>query len=325
MTAPVLTAFPEMTPGVLAHLLDLVGEPGALSPRKLLGPAAPLSPHALAQLYAAGILDAPADSGPALTPEFKRAARVLLQPTTHVTVRVWGRHPICTETSFVFAGRVSKGGGVVFNRTDTFCRISGFANHRTVMELVGGVLPAAGHGQPPSFDAHLDVGAAAALCGLIDLLHRSSNTAAAHTEGPLADDVVAYAGRNWTTAGFGDLMAVLVPMCQAGDAPAASEVRDGLAWLITQGVVSRDEGGRYDVTTAMAPIVSATANLEGGLQWQRVTADADGTVTLSHRVFVVGTAPLVLSITQTTDHRVYVAAVRPEAIVDFIASELAAL
>ena len=175
-----LTTFQDVPRGVLARLLDLTGPAAEMSPRPLMGEPSQIDPYQVAQLFGGGYLADTRIAEDALTPVFRRAAEVIRNPGTHLTVRIWGADDICGETSMLLPGDIAEGGGVLLTPIRRHYRMAAFVEPKDIISLIGPMLPLneAAAPVPYDFEAHLEAAGAAVLFAITDLVRGRWRSAA---------------------------------------------------------------------------------------------------------------------------------------------------
>ena len=92
-----LATYPDLSPAILATLLDWCGPQGPLSPRRKLGRAAPFGPHTLAELFAGDILAEPIAEPGALAGDVARSLRTVAAARNLVRLQAWTPEGITAE------------------------------------------------------------------------------------------------------------------------------------------------------------------------------------------------------------------------------------
>ena len=316
------TVFYDVPRGVLATLLDQVGQPEALSPRPLMGDAATLAKHHLAELHAGGFLELPVDGTFRPTPEFSRAARVILAPHTTVNLRAWRDEAACAETSLLFPQNILEEDGVVLNQIDGSYRISAPAGRDELVNLLGGLLPP-GTDEPGvfEFEAHLDGPVAATFCGLLDLLRRQGGGSATGVD---AGQLGAYLAGRWGLTGFDSLVSYVTVIGSMPKPPALNMVEFSLGALTGAGIVA-DSAGVCTLAPAFKPMLELIPAVMPGLQWQRVS-DTDGDALLtSHRIFIFGKNGWILRFAPSSRGRIFISSMTAGQALDELVDELATM
>ena len=165
-------AFPFISSSILGSLLDMGGKAGIISPRSLMGQAQSLKKRQLAELHEGGFVQLLEEKTVAFTPAFDKVAKVLLNPRTSLTFRLWGVESSWAESNLLFPGDIQEGDGVALNQVGRFYRISGFYDDADVYRVLSPLL-AGGFNDEIDFEAHLHVSTAAVLFALIDLFRQS--------------------------------------------------------------------------------------------------------------------------------------------------------
>lgn len=235
---------------MLARLLDLAGPAEGISPRPLLGDPGQLEPQQLAQLYAGGILELPQDGRIALTPVFTQVARVLLQPRTNITFRLWNGDGLRGETSILFPGFIPGGGGVVLNQLGSYYRITAFIDDADVFNLVRPALPSAPD-EPLDFEfqGHFEVTTAAVLFGVFDLVRRKAQS----QKGKKAQKTVLFSPHmvgkflrdEWGFTGFHQFISYVAAAGMKPEPPSQSETVQALQTLARAGALTEIDANQY--------------------------------------------------------------------------------
>lgn len=312
--------FHDIPGDVLAALLDREGEPGEMSPRRLLGASGTVSKHQLAELYAGGYVELPQDGRADSTPEFSQAARVILNPLTNLTFRFWGSESTCAETSVLFPGDPLEGEGVILNPVGENYRLAAPVSVDDVIGLVGPAIPPAGRDAPTfTFEGNFEGPVAAILFGLIDLVRLGEN----HPPFVTATELSAALQGSWGLTGFRHLTSYVSAVGLMPTPPPLVAVQYALEVLLAAGVVVSDGGDGFGLADSVAPFATLLPATVPGLQWQRVSAGADGALLTSHRVFVFGDDSLVLSFAPMPQGRIFISTTTAAALKDLVVSELA--
>jgi hypothetical protein len=324
-----LTTFSDIPRSVLALLLDRVGEARGMSPRLIMGKPDTLGRQQIAELYAGGFIELPDKPTISLTPQFVSVARVLLNPRTNVTFRVWGNNNICGETNIQFPGNIMQGGGVILNQLGRMYRISYFVDDSTLVKMLGEAIP-----EPKEqnlqfeFKAHLDNTVAAILFAVIDLAR--IRVSKANKPEPILNmifstqEVYSYMYDRWTLTGFKDLITYITAVGIMPEAPSLTDTVDGLRVLAKAGILKEIRTDSYGITKVIEPLVRLTVGQPSGVQWQRVSLLNDGDQLVSNRMFIFGDKSFMLCIAPTVKGRLYIARVRRQEITDFLAEEVMA-
>ncbi|MFP1632830.1 zinc ribbon domain-containing protein [Zhengella sp. ZM62] len=318
-----LTSFSEIPRGVLASLLDLCGEAGDMSPRHLMGEAEPLNPLQIAQLYAGGYLSKAAFSRDAMTPQFRRAARVLLDPRTNLTFRIWGSEDLCAESNVQFPGDVVDGGGVMLLPVSGSYRISAFVEPEDIIRDLAQALPPDSNRlvNPFLFEGQFDAAVAAVLFALVDLQRASTD----RRQGFSSQDIFGYLHGQWGMTGFSQLLTYVQTAGMQSRPPQPLEVDAALAQLEAAGTIRRFRSGHCQVSDDLRPLVDLTRSLVAGLQWQRVTRLAEGDRLVNSRIYAYGDGGLTLCFIPTIKGRLYVGTVDYKSVLDFVIEEVGGL
>jgi predicted nucleic acid-binding Zn ribbon protein len=324
-----LTTFSDIPRSVLALLLDGVGKPQGISPRLIMGEPGTIGPQERAELYAGGFIEIPDKLKIKLTPQFVSVARVVLNPHTNLTIRIWGKESICGETNIQFPRDIMTGGGVILNQMGRMYRISAFVDDSTVVKMMGEAIP-----EPLEqdlqfeFKAHLDNPVAAILFAVIDLarirvseakkalpvLNMSFNT----------QDVYNYMNDRWLFTGFKDLITYITAVGIMTEPPSLTDTVDGLRLLSKAGILKENRTDIYGLTKAIEPLVSLTIGQPSGVQWQRISLLDNGEQFISNRMFLFADKALMLCIAPTIKGRLFISRVRRQEITDFLKEEIMA-
>jgi uncharacterized OB-fold protein len=324
-----LTTFSDIPRSILALLLDRVGKAQSMSPRLLMGKPDTLDQRQIAELYAGGFIEIPDKSALVLTPEFVRAARVILDPHTNLTIRIWGKDNACGETNIQFPRDILTGGGVIFNQLGRMYRISAFADDSTVAKLAGEAVPdPLDRDLQFNFKAHLDNTVAAILFAVIDLA-RTKAVKGTRPEQVLnmvfsTQEVYSYMYDRWTLTGFKDLISYITAVGMMPEAPSLTDTVDGLRVLAKSGILKEIKTDSYGITKAIEPLVRLTIGQPSGLQWQRISLMDNGEQIISNRMFLFADKSLMLGIAPTIKGRLFISKVKRKEITDFLAEEIMA-
>lgn len=320
-----LTVFSDIPRSVLALLLDGVGKPSSMSPRLLMGDSGTIGPREKAELYAGGFIQVPGKAKVGLTPQFVKAARVLLNPHTILNIRIWGKDAVCGETNIQFPRDIMTGDGVILNQIGRMYRISAFVDDSTVVKLAGQAVPEpAEQDLQFEFKAHLDNPVAAILFAVVDL----ARAQAAKKSGPIlkmvfnTSDVYTYMYNRWTLTGFKDLITYVAAVGIMTEAPSLTDTVDGLRVLSQAGLLKETRKDSYSLTQAIEPLARLTVGQPSGLQWQRVCLMDNGDQLVTNRTYIFGDKSLMLCLAPTVKGRMYISRVRRKEITDFLADEV---
>ncbi len=299
---------------ILAALLDFDGQAGDMSPRPLMGEAAPVTKHQLAELYAGNFIKLPKDSKVTLTPLFKRVAETLNNPATNVTFRIWGADNICGETSLLFPADIIDGEGVVLNQIGQNYRIAAPVGTAEMLDLLRPIIPPGGENSI-IFESHFDVPVAAVLFGLIDLVRQDKTSYFGATE------IYGFLQGQWGLTGFDSLVTYVAVAGILPHPPSLQEVEFALQVLLDADMIYGNTEDQYSVVARMMPLVEGFAEVIPGVQWQRVSKGRDGELLCSNRIFIIGNDGLILSFAQTVKGRIFIAAVSRREMLDFLLDE----
>lgn len=318
-----LTSFSEIPRGVLASLLDLCGKAGDMSPRHLMGEAEPVNPLQIAQLYAGGYLDKASFTRDAVTPPFRRAARVLLDPRTNLTFRIWGSEDLCAESNVQFPGDLVDGGGVMLLPVSGNYRISAFVEPEDIVgDLAQGLPPGSNRlVNPFLFEGQFDAAVAAVLFALVDLQRVSTD----RRQGFSSQDIFGYLDGQWGMTGFGQLLTYVQTAGMQSRPPQPVEVDAALAQLEAAGTLRRSRSDHFQVSDDLRPLIDLTRSLVAGLQWQRVTRQADSDRLVNSRIYAYGDGGLTLCFIPTVKGCLYVGTVDYKSVLDFVIEEVGGL
>ena len=317
------TSFSEIPRGVLAGLLDMCGNPAEMSPRRLMGEAETVNPVQIAQLYGGGYLSRARMGRDALSPLFKQAANVLLDPRTNLTFRIWGAEELCAETNIQFPGNIENGHGVMLLPVSGSYRMSAFVEPEDIVTDLSRALPPGDGGlvSPFNFEASFDAAAAAVLFALIDL-HRA---ATGHRKAVAAHEIFGYLNGQWGLTGFNQLTTYVQAAGMQSRPPSIIEVELALAKLEAMEAVSKASGDHYRIADELRPLVDLTRSLASGLQWERVSRQDIGEIVVSNRIFVYGDGGLTISFIPTVKGRLFVQTVAQSSVIDFVIDEISGL
>ena len=329
--SPACETWPDIDRSVLAALLDLVGPPGPMSPRKLMGEPrdlATLSPFDLASLFAAGILTNPTASAAHLTGAFRSVALVLLDPRTNLTLRFWGASASCGEINVQFPSVPAAGQGVALNQIGRSYRISHPVAIDALLAMVARQLPPE-QKQPSTFflQASLPVAAAAALAALTDLSHEAAGagsillTAQSPPPSFPAEQICRVIEKGWALTGFCHLLTHVTVCSHQATPPSVEELDEGLQWLVARGLATAFPHFRYALAPELSPLVYHTRSMDAGIQWQRICLDADGALLISDRLFLIGAEGFLLSLQPGLAGRIFMRTETPSSIAAFLAAE----
>lgn len=323
------TTFSDIPRSALARLLDAVGQPQSMSPRLMMGHPAELTPPMLAELYGGNFINLPDKADVTLTTEFVKVARVILDPRTNVTIRIWGNNSMCGETNIQFPSDIMTGSGVILNQLGRMYRISAFVDDATITGLLRDAIP-----EPTEkdiqfeFQSHLDNTVAAVLFAIIDLARRK--VMGTKRLVPLAElvfptlDVYNFMYTRWGLTGFKDLITYITAVGIMPEAPSLVDTADGLSLLAKADLLKEVNEGLYGLTEALEPIVRLTAGQPAGLQWQRISLLANGEQLINNRTFLFGDKSFMLCFIPTVKGRMFISRIRRKEITDFLAEEIMA-
>lgn len=300
---------------ILASLLDMDGTAaGDMSPRPLMGEAASVTKHQLAELYAGGYIELPTDSSVTLTPLFKKMAETLKHPAISVTFRLWGTDNICGETSLLFPADIIDGEGVVLNQIGQNYRLSAPVGTGEMLDLLRPVIPQAGENDV-TFEGHFDVPVAAVFFGLIDLVRRDKTSYFGATE------IYGYLKGQWGLTSFDSLVTYVAVAGILPHPPSLQAVEFALQVLLDADMIYGNTEDHYSVVARLMPLVEGFEEVIPGLQWQRVSKAKDEELLCSNRIFIVGNDGLILSFSPTVKGRIFIAAVSRREMMDFLLDE----
>ena len=321
------TIFHDLPQTVLAALLDHQGPCGRLSPRPLMGPASCINKQQLAELYAGHFIELPRASVMVPTAEFSQAAKVVLNPSTNITLRLWGEKDQCAETTLLFRGDLIDGPGVVLNQLDRAYRLVSAVGIDELITMIQPAIPTvAGEASGFDFDAHFDGPVAATLFGVIDWLRlnrdqQESNEQVA-THSITADQLSGYLSGQWGLSGFEQLISYIAAVGLMPTPPSLNEVEYCLELLVSSKQLNKEGECHYSLSESLHPLVNQFSTTVPGLQWQRLTLTDRGELLVSHRTFIFGDPSLILSFSPTPQGRIFIATTTAEAMIDFLVNEM---
>ena len=317
------TTFSDIPRSVLALLLDVVGQPKSMSPRFLMGDPATPDPPMLAQLYGGKFINLPEKPDVTLTPEFVRVARVLLDPRTNVTIRIWGNNSMSGETNIQFPGDILGGNGVILNQIGRMFRISAFVDDSTITGLIRDTIPKPAEKEIHfNFKAHLDNTVAAVMFAIIDLARRK--IAGTQRLVPLvemvftAQEVHDFMYNRWAMTGFKDLITYITAIGLMTEAPSLQDTLDGLKVFAQAGFLRDVSNDRFGLTKGLEPIARLTVGQPSGFQWQRISLLDNGDQLINNRTFLFCDKSLMLCFIPTVKGRLYIARTTYKEITDFL-------
>jgi len=305
-TGPVLRF--DADRGVLAALLGLAGgsaSPTPLSARGALEPPGSLSGSELGRLAELKVLTRAQASRRALSPAFRRAAAVLLEPATLVTVRL--RSPFAELHAVLrFPGSVAAGGGVSLTPVDGRCRIASPISGEDVFALVdSGFLASVPAVEAQSFRAILDPTVAATFFGIVDWVRlgggapaREAAGLAAIRVGPI--DLRRLLGwpRVFTRPDCFTPYLALSLGSGCGSGPAAIET--AFQRLTAAGLL-RSEAGRYGLAGALLDLAGPAVSIGAAVQWHELRARGTEGALASRVALALGEPPRMLLVIDAAD------------------------
>lgn len=311
------TTYPGIPISLLAHLVDLAGMAGDMSPRHLWPAAAPDSRQAR-ELYDAGITTAP-EVNTSLTANFAPIARTLLNPATNLTFRAWGDSYSAVESNIQFPGRIRDGGGVALNQANGLFRISAYFNDLDILNQLVPLMPSVPDSeQTLTFEAHLPTPLAVTLMAVLDLCRGMEFPSGPYTSAT----VNGYIQGQWGLTGFDKLLGFLPALGVSTKPPSQTAVEAALETLASLAFLDEVSDGFYELGIELLPLVGRTRGELPGLQWQRVHSGEDGTLLTANRIWLYGSKGLILMLAPMTDSSVFIQSVRPATIMEFISGEL---
>ena len=325
-----LINFADIPRSALAALLDMEGKSQGISPRPLLGKPCKFNPHQLAELYAGGFIELPNKPTVTLSPAFVQVAKVLLNPHTNVTFRLWGKDSKCGETNIQFPRDIVQGDGVILNQIGRIYRISAFVDDSDVTKLVGQAIPDAREELSDfEFRGLFEVPVAAILFGALDMAREQARNAKKSRDSVTdlvfsTQQLYDYMFERWSFTGFKDLLTYIVAAGMMAEAPSLSQTVDGLRALAKAGVLKENKADHYQLLVAMEPLVKLTAGMQSGIQWQRVTLMETGDQVVSNRMYLFGDKSFILCLAPTVAGKIYISRVKRQEIIDFIVNEIMA-
>ena len=303
----------------LAALLDAAGRPSRLSPRSVIGPAAPRPPQ--------------------VSPVFADAARALLDPGTNLTLRVWGGESAASEMNVLFPGRPAAGHGVSLNPVGHEFRMAGFIDADMVLGLVAPLLPPEPRTKPTAFEVQLEPSMLAVLAAALDLAgreilerrvarvlqKRSAGEDLLVDAAPLAGaHIKSYLKAMWGLSRFDQLITYVFPLAARVEPPGDAEIDAALDGLCRLRLFARVQPDRFMPASALEPVLKTLLGASSGFQWQRLSAiDADGLLVVE-RIFVMGGRGVALELLPTPEGLLRLALRTRADIVGFLVGELGA-
>ncbi len=312
---------------VLARLLDIAGKPTSISPRLLMGNPAELYSFQLAELYASDFIELPKGDSIKLSPTFLKIARVLLNPQTNLTFRIWGDLDMCAEANVQFPGHIIDGSGVILNQVDTRYRISAFVDQSDIFKLIWPLIPPDSEQEINfDFEGHFKLPVIAVLFGFIDLARRKAKGGTAQAGNDIMtsslQQVNDYLSNQWGLTGFEDFITYITVAGMNYNPPSLSQILESLILLTDAKVLIKEKGDNYTLAPVFVPLVTRTIGDQAGLQWQRVTQLPSGELLWSHRIYVFTDSSLILQFAPTVEGKVFVSKVTPKQITDFLIEEV---
>lgn len=322
--------FSDIPRSVLAGLLDLAGQGSVMSPRPLMGEACALNKHQLAELYAGNFVKLPKDSTIILSSIFTQVAKVLLNPHTNITFRIWGNDDMCAETNILFPSNIIDGCGVVLNQIGEYYKISAPVDDTDVLNLVRPVIPSGPEEELDfEFEGHFDVPVAAVLFGVIDMARQQANSGEAYQKKDRssvfsAPQISGYLDGQWGLTGFEQFISYVAAAGMKPKPPSLIEIDNALRLLSDTGALTRIDEERYSVSPVLEPLISLTTDMHAGLQWQRVSFVESGELLSSNRIYLFGDQSLILCLSPMVKGKIFISRVVRDELIDFLLEELTA-
>ena len=316
-----ITHFPAIPIEILAFLLDKVGKAADISPRRLMARAVQPNQRQAEELYDAKIT-ANSDINAPLTPKFIKISKVLLNPKTNLTFRVWAGEHYSIETNFQFPGYIREGQGVVLNQVDKSYIISAFYDDTDIVKELKSVLPV----MPPlddtlTFEASLPFAVAATLFGILDLYRLPE-----FIEAPpySSAKIYGYIDGRWGLGGFENLLTYMLSLGYSSSPPTQTEIESSLVLLTKMGILEKRENDFYALSREFLPFVSALSVELSGFQWERISKNDNNELELVNRLWLFGGSGLVLMLMQIGNGRVFIASMDINQMKDFLIDDLLA-
>lgn len=315
MTATGFRLHRQMTRAELAGVIDGAGQPGLLSPRSLLGAPRP---------------------GPAPAGALRDAAKVLSDPHTRITLRIWGGEAASAETTVLFPASPAAGGGYLLNEADGGLELSGPVEAEQILALVAPLLPQTRHGAP--FLAQLEPTTMAVLAAVIDIACEDARQAriARVLDGrrmpvSLLDDlqpmapmrVAAYLDAWWGLSRFDQLLTYAVTLGGQPRPARQPAIDAALLQLSEARLIAIGGSGGIVPAPDLSPLVTAAFGLSAGFQWQRVNKLNDGALSIVERIVLPCAGGPILDLSVTAAGLLRLACASRDDIVDFLVGELA--
>lgn len=313
MTAMGFKLHRQMTKAELAGVIDGAGPPGLLSPRSLLGAPRP---------------------GQAPAGELRDAAKVLSDPHTRITLRIWGGEEASTETTVLFPASPAAGGGYLLNDIDGRLDVSGPVEAEQILALVAPLLPETRPGAP--FLAQLEATTMAVLAAVIDIACEDARQAriARVLDGrrmPVSLSVdlqpitpmrlAAYLDAWWGLSRFDQLLTYAVTLGGQPRPPRQPAIDAALLQLSEARLIAIDGG--IVPAPDLSPLLDAAFGLSAGFQWQRVSKLDDGALSIIEHIVLPCAGGPILDLSVTAAGLVRLARASRDDIVDFLVGELA--
>ncbi len=316
--------FPDFRDGLLASLIDAAGPSQNISPRLTMGDSETPNADDLAHLYADTVLTkaAPPTRG-LLSPAFLRAADVLRNPATNLTLRIWAASNDCAESNLQFPGSIAEGGGVILTSSETGTRVAAFANSQHVIGMATPFLRWAHHqpdDDPPPFEALLDFSSAIALCAAVDVSLVAGRDSAPKTF--TVRDLHEHVLRRWGVSTFGELLTHGMAAIMAGHPPALQPFGLAVRTLAECDIFNSEDSETFVLAPAFLPVARRIVAPSAGLIWQRVSRLPDGNLERSCQSFLAVDQAVLRLAPGRPGHLYFELGGRTLAR-DFIASELA--
>lgn len=305
----------QMSKAELAGVIDGAEPPGLLSPRSLLG-----APRA-----------SPAPAG-----ELRDAAKVLGDPHTRITLRIWGGEAASAETTVLFPASPAAGAGYLLNDADGRLDVSGPVEAEQILALVAPLLPQTRPGAP--FFAQLEPTTMAVLAAVIDIAcedARQARIARVLDGRPMPDSlyadlqpvspirVAAYLDAWWALSRFDQLLTYAVTLGGEPRPPRQPAIDAALLQLSEARLIATSGSGGIVPAPDLSPLMTAAFGLSAGFQWQRVSKLNDGALSIVEHIVLTCAGGPILDLSVTAAGLVRLARASRDDIVDFLVGELA--
>ncbi len=308
----------DLSSADLATLLEEAGRPAPLNLRPDTPPGTGGDDNGRARLAAAGLVTGGQEGVGQLSAVGRAMADVLLSPRHVVEMSVWTAAQRGSMT-VAFPASPPAGAGVIVNRHDGAYSLGGFVDDTAVGDLVAPVLATLPAEAAVMFEAVLTVDQATVLAAVLDGAATQDRSDRAFSARHVAEWLAIW----WGSAGPERLCGQVFSFALRPDPPDLGTVVAMLKKFTAAGLLHADDSARYRLAPTLEKMVALLAAVDSGLDWQRVSAGAEGEEPAGRIVHILASGEGGLLLELAGDDRIVIETVGRVEGAAFLAGELA--